>query len=189
MHGSKMLALPYSYAVCGSAGSSGDGADISSIELSFIIQYFRHPSSLQLIIARLQHPNVEVVVHADSNTMGDRAAFEHVRSSFANVRILHSSDIHEVRLHSRRDKLSITALTKDCSAQVRGYNRAASVARGELLAFSQDDRLPPNSTAWVDAVIGAFRLLPSLAVLGLHRGSSRIFRRSSNVLYGSYLVS
>ena len=85
--------------------------------------------------------------------------------------------------------IRITALTKDCSAQVRGYNRAASVARGELLAFSQDDRLPPNSTAWVDAVIGAFRLLPSLAVLGLHRGSSRIFRRSSNVLYGSYLVS
>ena len=35
--------------------------------------------------------------HADSNTTADQAAFEHVRASFSNVRIVHSPNIHEVR--------------------------------------------------------------------------------------------
>ena len=77
------------------AGSGGGNGTVPA--LSFIIQYWRHPSILHLLISRLQHPAVEVVVHADSNTTADQAAFEHVRASFSNVRIVHSPNIHEVR--------------------------------------------------------------------------------------------
>ena len=50
-------------------------------------------------------------------------------------------------------------------------------ARGWLLAFSQDDRLPPSGTQWVDATLEAFALMPaSFAALGLHRGSLRTWR-------------
>ena len=60
--------------------------------------------------------------------------------------------------------------------EIRGYNRAAGAARGALLAFSQDDRLPPASVGWVDAVAAAFDAFDASAsrldALGLHRGSA-----------------
>jgi hypothetical protein len=119
--------------------------------VTFIIQYFMHPLQLDAIVARLQHPRVEVLVHADSNTTEDRAALSAAMARYpALLRVLWSANLHEVR----------------------GYNKAAAAARGELLVFSQDDRLPPPSTtSWIDAVTGIFDLMgPHFAMLGLHRG-------------------
>ena len=103
--------------------------------ISFIIQYFRHPHQLPIICSRLQHPALEIIVHLDSDEPDDAAALELAQRRFANVRELRSSNVHEIR----------------------GYNRAASAARGALLAFSQDDRLPPASVGWVDAVAAGMK--------------------------------
>ena len=138
--------------------TSGTG----DVALTFVVQYWHHPRQLPLICSRLQHPRVEVIVHADSNSSDDREAFAHVKRAYANVRVLQSDNVHEVR----------------------GYNRATASAKGHLVAFSQDDRLPPSATGWVDSVLRAFELLPRLGVLGLHRGSTRIFGRSKD-LYGT----
>ena len=131
----------------------------SKVELTFVVQYWHHPRQLPIICARLQDPRVEIIVHADSNSSDDHAAFVKVLDAYSNLRILNSDNVHEVR----------------------GYNMAASIANGWLLAFSQDDRLPPEAPDWVDSVLGTFQLLPKLGMLGLHRGSPLLLARSGNL--------
>uniref|UniRef100_A0A7S4FC00 Glycosyltransferase 2-like domain-containing protein n=1 Tax=Chrysotila carterae TaxID=13221 RepID=A0A7S4FC00_CHRCT len=129
------------------------GLSESRIAVSFIVEYYKHPDQLYDLCSRLQHPQLEVLIHADSNTSNDIKAFDHVAFSFSNVRIVYSArlNVHEVR----------------------AYNRAALLARGWLLAFSQDDRIPPPAPpTWVDRVLEIYRIMPpAFAALGLHRGS------------------
>jgi GT2 family glycosyltransferase len=109
-------------------------------------------------VRRLQHPRLEVVVHADSNTTADAAAFAAVRSQFPRTIFVHSANLHELR----------------------GYNKAALSTSGELLAFAQDDTLPPPTTAWVDALPGIFAAVPELAAVGLHRGGTSWLKGAEN---------
>ena len=132
----------------------------SGIALTFVVQYWHHPRQLAVICARLQHPQLEVIVHADSNSSDDHAAFTAVMRAHENVRIIQSNNIHEIR----------------------GYNLAAVHSKGWLLAFSQDDRLPPVSTNWVDSVVASFVMIPKLGLLGLHRGSPLLFHRRQELL-------
>ena len=131
----------------------------SKVALTFVVQYWHHPRQLPIICSRLQDPRIEIIVHADSNTSDDHDAFVKVLDAYANVRILYSDNVHEVR----------------------GYNMAAPIANGWLLAFSQDDRLPPEAPGWIDSVLGAFELWPKLGMLGLHRGSTLLLARSGNL--------
>eukprot|EP00966_Prymnesium_polylepis_P306896 7091735-Prymnesium_polylepis.1 len=125
-------------------------------ELSVIVQYYRHPHVLPALCKRLQHPAIEVIVHADSDTLADQKALKMV-SKLPNVRVLRSHNVHEIR----------------------GYLRGMRIARAELLCFTQDDRLPPISTRWVDTVLAIFDAMPPhFALLGLHRGSRRSWRSS-----------
>ena len=48
----------------------------SSVLISFIIQYFRHPHQLPIICSRLQHPALEIIVHLDSDEPDDAAALD-----------------------------------------------------------------------------------------------------------------
>ena len=126
--------------------------------LSFILQYWQHPTLQPTICGRLQHPKLEVLVHADSHTAADAAALSNVTRAYGNVRVVQSANLHEIR----------------------GYNKAATHANGWLLAFSQDDRLPPRNTSWVDSVIRMFEQMPPpFALLGLHRGSPRMVDRGA----------
>jgi hypothetical protein len=50
--------------------------------------------------------------------------------------------------------------------QVRGYNRIAALARGDVLIFLQDDDLLPTSCKWLQRTLDAFDTFPSLALLG-----------------------
>ena len=68
--------------------------------------------------------DVRTDINARATSSADEAAFAEASRRFANVAVLRSPNVHEVR----------------------GYNRAAALARGGLLVFSQDDRLPPPST-------------------------------------------
>jgi hypothetical protein len=107
--------------------------------LSAIVQYYKHAATLQPILNRLlsdPQKRLEVIVHADSNTTADRAAFAIATSRHPAplLRVLHSDNLHELR----------------------GYNLAAQYARAPLILFMQDDYLPPTGSTWIDFVLGAF---------------------------------
>jgi hypothetical protein len=129
--------------------------------MSFIVQYYRHPRQLGIICERLRDPRIEVIVHADSNDAEDAAAFS-VATATCGALILHSDNVHEIR----------------------GYNLAARHARGELIAFSQDDRIPPYGGEWVERVLTVFRLgaFARLGALGLHRGGVRLWIQPTGVV-------
>jgi len=72
--------------------------------------------------------------------------------------------------------------------EVRGYNLVAQHARGDLLVFSQDDRLPPRDPLWVELVVHFFRLLPDhFAALSLHRGNAHVVRARWETDHGACL--
>ena len=129
-----------------------DGAGGGPLLLSVIMQYYEHASTLTTSVHRLLlHPSTELLIHADSNTTDDHAAFAHVRRQHGSdrLRIVHSPNIHEIR----------------------GYNKCARLARAPVLLFTQDDALPPAGPAWADFIINAFSILgPRLDALGLLSG-------------------
>ena len=52
--------------------------------LSLIVQYYKHPEQLNAIARRVKgHPRVELIIHADSNTTEDAAAFAKVLAGAA----------------------------------------------------------------------------------------------------------
>jgi hypothetical protein len=59
--------------------------------------------------------------------------------------------------------------------EIRAYNRAVDLARGEFVAVMQDDDMPPNNGAWVDHALALFDQYPELAVLGCFQGWSLDF--------------
>ena len=122
--------------------------------ITFIVQYYRHPHQLGLICERLRSPLVEVIVHADSDSDADEAAFSSA-TEMCGALILRSRNVHEIR----------------------GYNLAARHARGELLAFSQDDRIPPPGGEWIRRVLAIYSLgaFAGLGALGLHRGGVQLW--------------
>ena len=123
-----------------------------AIRLSYVVQYYMHPHQLGELVRRLQHPQVEVLVHMDSHTTADLKAAKEVEA-FSPVRVVYGGNVHELR----------------------AYNRMAQLARGELIALAQDDTLPPSSIGWVDGVLATFEAMPRLAALGLHRGATRLW--------------
>lgn len=122
--------------------------------MSFIVQYYRHPRQLVIICERLRDPRIEVIVHADSNDAEDAVAFS-VATATCGALILHSDNVHEIR----------------------GYNLAVRHSRGKLIAFSQDDRIPPYGGEWVERVLAVFHLdaFARLGALGLHRGGVKLW--------------
>ena len=98
------------------------------LAISAIVQYYKHPHTLMLIVERLlidPRRRVEVLVHADSNTSADASVLGEAQARFPTslLRVLHSENVHELR----------------------AYNKAATHARAPLLLFAQDDYLPPAS--------------------------------------------
>ena len=109
------------------------------LAISAIVQYYKHPHTLMLIVERLlidPRRRVEVLVHADSNTSADASVLGEAQARFPTslLRVLHSENVHELR----------------------AYNKAATHARAPLLLFAQDDYLPPASPLWIEFVTTAF---------------------------------
>ena len=120
--------------------------------LTVVMQYFQHAATVVQHVDRLLlHPKVELIIHADSNTTDDDNALRLAHRQYgARCRVVHSNNVHELR----------------------GYNRAARLARAPLILFTQDDALPPASPGWADFIIDAFRILGPrrLDALGLLSG-------------------
>ena len=62
----------------------------------------------------------------------------------------------------------LTVLLSNNLHEVHGYNRAAAVARGDVLILLQDDILPPADCRWLTDVLARFDAFPRLGAVGLN---------------------
>ena len=133
------------------------------VKISFIIQYFKHEdnleailNALQTIAASLRSFTLEVLVHFDSARAADVALRKRLKKAAATppgfafkLVLLQSGNVHEIR----------------------GYNKAFVVSRGELVCFMQDDDLLFDlSGEFILNALKAFENDEKLAVAGFKKG-------------------
>lgn len=96
--------------------------------LSFIVQFFNKRKNIPKLIERLRLALCEeLIVIDDGSTDGSLGDWlDHLNGP--NDFLLHCNDIHEIRT----------------------YDRAMRMARGEFVCLLQDDDLPPASGVWVN---------------------------------------
>ena len=135
------------------------------VDISFLLLYFRHPDSIahtvrglygcthgskSLSTGRLANRTSELIVIADSwDEASEWARWQNKTASGAFMTTILSNNLHEVH----------------------GYNRAAAVARGDLLVLLQDDDVPPPACNWVADLWALFWLRPQLGAVGMRTGS------------------
>lgn len=116
--------------------------------LSLILLSFNHRSNVEQILSRLRGSTAAELIVVDDGSLdgSERVWLKHLTRP--NEFLIRSNDIHEIR----------------------AYNRAVSLARGELVCILQDDDIPPADVSWVDSAISLFDQYPKLAILGGHQG-------------------
>jgi len=129
------------------------------------MQFFRRGKNIQTIMKGIKDtaPGVELLVNDDSRS--DWGAWVASMEGLPGGGFLvYSPDIHEIR----------------------GYNRLAKLARGELLVFLQDDDAP-KEVSWLLRAQSLFRHYPELHLLGGNRGrmdSGKIIDEELNYVNG-----
>lgn len=113
-------------------------------KVSFVIQSFNHRDNIPLYVERLrQLPTQEIVVCEDGSSDGSLEEWV-LRLDGPNDFVIRSNDLHEIR----------------------AYDRAMRLARGELVCLMQDDEVPPADPRWLADALSLFEQFPDLVVLG-----------------------
>ena len=117
-------------------------------KVSLIIQSFNHRGNIEKIVERLRLTALdELIVCEDGSVDGSEKAWRE-QLNRPNDFVILSNDLHEIRT----------------------YNRAISLAHGEIVGVLQDDDIPPLNPAWVADVVTLFANHPDLAILGCWNG-------------------
>jgi hypothetical protein len=112
--------------------------------VSLIVQSFNHVENISGLVERLRSlPDCELIVCEDGSIDGSLEAWDRALDR-PNDFVIRSNDLHEIR----------------------AYDRAATLARGELICLLQDDDLPPADSGWFDNALALFDRFPNLVVLG-----------------------
>lgn len=117
-------------------------------DISFIVQYFRHPHTIETIIdrVRLLGEGTEIIIHNDSKTELSEISGKLSRS---NEYMICSNDLNELR----------------------GYNLGIKAAHAPYVIISQDDDIPPADVMWYLDVMQEFEKDEKLGVVSLYDGS------------------
>lgn len=119
-----------------------------SPSVSLVLQSFNHRDNIERIVDRLRLTVAdELIVCEDGSSDGSAELWRRLLVR-PNDFLIQSNDLHEIRT----------------------YNRAISLARGEFVGVLQDDDIPPENSNWVADAITLFRRYPKLAVLGCWNG-------------------
>eukprot|EP00192_Tetraselmis_astigmatica_P006614 CAMPEP_0117657112 /NCGR_PEP_ID=MMETSP0804-20121206/5159_1 /TAXON_ID=1074897 /ORGANISM="Tetraselmis astigmatica, Strain CCMP880" /LENGTH=709 /DNA_ID=CAMNT_0005463549 /DNA_START=405 /DNA_END=2531 /DNA_ORIENTATION=+ len=123
-------------------GKSG-GPDVKA---SILIQYFKRPGIIKTLLGALNVKlETEVLINNDSQTDHDAWLSRMSPNSF----LFHSPNVHEIR----------------------GYNRLARFARGEIIVMMQDDDQPkPGDATWLIQGRDLFKIHKGLGMVGGLRG-------------------
>lgn len=121
-----------------------------SPRISLILLSFNHRDNVRTIMAALRQTVAEEIIVCEDGSIdgSERAWIEQLTRP--NDFLIRSNDIHEIR----------------------SYNRAIDLARGEYVCVMQDDDIPPANGAWVSQALDIFEHHPGLAVLGCWVGLS-----------------
>jgi hypothetical protein len=115
-----------------------------SPRVSLLVQSFNHVQNIPLLAERLHSlADCELIVCEDGSIDGSLEAWDRALDR-PNDFMIRSNDLHEIR----------------------AYDRAAGLARGELICLLQDDDLPPADQGWFEQALALFERFPDLVVLG-----------------------
>jgi len=121
-----------------------DSIFIEKPQITAIVQFFNKRPYLKTLIDRLHNlPIDEIIIIDDGSEDGsidDMVALLKRKNDF----IIRANDLYEVRM----------------------YDRAISMARGEFVVLLQDDDLPPKDVKWIRDAISLFQNDPKLLILG-----------------------
>lgn len=112
--------------------------------VSLIIQSFNHRDNIERIVDRLRGTVADELIVCEDGSVDGSEKIWRQQLTRPNDFLIQSNDLHEIRT----------------------YNRAISLARGDFVGVLQDDDIPPENPSWVTNAVALFRKYPTLAVLG-----------------------
>lgn len=125
-----------------------DSIFIERPQITAIVQFFNKRTHLTTLINRLHDLPIDEIILIDDGSedgsIDDMVALLKRKNDF----IIRSNDLYEVRT----------------------YDRAISMARGEFVILLQDDDLPPKDDKWIRYAILLFQKDPELLILGGREG-------------------
>jgi glycosyltransferase involved in cell wall biosynthesis len=117
-------------------------------QLLVIVQFFNKKNNIDILIERLRISGAdEIIIIDDGSIDGSYHKLIKILDS-PNDFLLRCNDLFEVRT----------------------YDRAISMARGEYVCLLQDDDIPPNNSLWVEQAIRFFETFPKLLIIGGRNG-------------------
>lgn len=117
-------------------------------KISFIIQFFNKKKNIKPLLARLRAVNAEEIIVIDDGSIDGSYKEWPKYLTKPNDFLIRCNDLFEVRT----------------------YDRAIALARGEYVCLLQDDDLPPINDDWVRQAVMFFEIFPQLLVLGGRQG-------------------
>lgn len=112
--------------------------------LSIIVQFFNKKHNIKKLIERLRITSAEEFIIIDDGS-ADGSYEEWLKYlDRPNDFLLRCNDIFEVRT----------------------YDRAMRMAKGEFVCLLQDDDFPPANNDWIDKALTLFQVFPDLLILG-----------------------
>lgn len=113
-------------------------------KLTVIVQFFNKRQNIRSLISGLRSTLIEeVIVIDDGSVDGSYNEWLTVLNQ-PNDFLLRCNDLFEVRT----------------------YDRAMRMAKGELICLLQDDDIPPSNDTWLKDALTLFEILPDLLILG-----------------------
>ena len=121
---------------------------INNPKLSLIVQFFNKRPNIKSIINALRLTSAEELIVIDDG----------------------SSDGSYEDWMKYLDKPNDFLLRCNDLFEVKTYDRAIGIAKGEFVCLLQDDDIPPDNNAWVEQALTLFEALPDLLILGGREG-------------------
>jgi glycosyltransferase involved in cell wall biosynthesis len=116
----------------------------TSPKVSLIVQFFNKKPNIKSIITALRLTSAEELIVIDDGS-SDGSYEEWMKYlDRKNDFLLRCNDLFEVRT----------------------YERAIGMAKGEFVCLLQDDDIPPYNNTWIEQALSLFEALPRLLILG-----------------------
>jgi len=112
--------------------------------VSLVIQSFNHRHNIERLVGRLRKTVAEELIACEDGSVDGSEKEWRRQLTRPNDFLIQSNDLHEIRT----------------------YNRAISLARGEIVGVLQDDDIPPADPRWLSDALALFAKYKQLAILG-----------------------